>query len=254
MNLSLLSKTMQIKLNELYCLTASKPKTRIYLYHIRKTAGTSLIYSFLALQGDPKTIYQRLSNDICLKQNGKVFVGWDPAVIAKGNFFFAFSHMPYHEVTIPDDTFTITCLRDPVERVLSHYKMLVANQGNKEYINSFKLDDEIKMIQGGLDGFLDRISQKHLLRQLYMFSKEFNVQEAIENIKGCSYFFFADEFESGIDDLRSQLSLNLKFQSANRSRLPLEIEENTLRRLREQLEPEYQLYSALQNFKSISEA
>lgn len=245
MNLSPLSKSIQIKLNELYCRTASQSNSRIYLYHIRKTAGTSLIHSFLSLYGDPKNLYKRLKNNVCLKQKGKVFVGWDPAIIAKGNFFFAFSHLPYHDVQLPKDTFTITCFRDPIERVLSHYKMLAANKNNEEYVKFYKLDSEMEMIHGGVDAFLDNITPEHLLRQLYMFSKEFNIEEAVENINNCSYFFFSDEFEAGLRDISSKLDLNLQPQVANRSNFSLNLEEKTLIRLREQLEPEYKLYKAL---------
>jgi hypothetical protein len=36
---------------------------------------------------------------------------------------------------------------------------------------------------GGFDEFLNRIPPEQLMRQLYMFSKTFDIQEALVNIK-----------------------------------------------------------------------
>ena len=101
---------------------------RMYLVHIRKTGGTSLNNMFLSVSGyDSQALYQELANRPTHRviRNGLVFVGWDIASINRGLYFYAFSHHPFHKLSLPERTFTFSCLRDPMKRVVSHYNMLM---------------------------------------------------------------------------------------------------------------------------------
>jgi hypothetical protein len=79
---------------------------------------------FLSLSGcNPASLYNQLATarGYRLLNGGMIYVGWDVDRINKGNYFYGFSHIPLHKLDLPEGTFTITCFRDPVKRVVSHY-------------------------------------------------------------------------------------------------------------------------------------
>ena len=83
---------------------------RMYLVHIRKTGGTSLNNMFLALSGeDPKNLYDQLAlaRNHRLISNGLIYVGWNLRLINRGEYYYAFSHTPFHKLDLPEKTFTI---------------------------------------------------------------------------------------------------------------------------------------------------
>ena len=55
---------------------------------------------------------------------GACYIGWNKPVINAGNWFYGFSHIPYHQLELPANTYRITVFRDPVERIISHYRMV----------------------------------------------------------------------------------------------------------------------------------
>lgn len=234
-----------IKFNELKSSWKTSQSPRIYFYHIRKAGGTSLVYSFLSLLGDPNYLYRRLNRDICINVDGKVVVGWNTPIIEKGKFFFSFSHAPYHSFSLPEDTFTMSCFRDPMQRVISHYKMLYSAQNDPDYIKRFLLDQEMNWLGSNFEDFLSRVPKEHLLRQLYMFSKTFDVDEAYENIANCSFYWFVENYNDGLQQLAFLLNLPLKPYRANQSSRSPTLNQSTLEMLRESLEPEYKLIDRL---------
>ena len=142
---------------------------RIYLFHIRKTGGTSLNQIFLGLGGeDGKDVYTKLAKtpNHRVKSDDQLFVGWNKKLIESGNYFYAFSHIPKHKLILPNNTFTITFLRDPVKRVISHYKMLYYYQVNS--INHPCMKTEGAWLGECFQDFLERIPYEHLLNQLYI--------------------------------------------------------------------------------------
>ena len=79
---------------------------RIYFYHTRKTGGTSLNHIFLSLGGEKsETVYERIiqkpNHRIII--NDKVFVAWNRWFIQQGHYFYAFSHIPHHELRLPQE-------------------------------------------------------------------------------------------------------------------------------------------------------
>ena len=107
-------------------------------------------------------------------------------VAAAPSSYFAFSHMPYHEVAVPERTFTVTCLRDPSARLLSLYRMLMGYKANNVPHPCMK--EQGKWLGNCFSDFLRNIPEEHLLNQLNMFSSECNVDEAFETISSLSYF------------------------------------------------------------------
>src|SRR3989339_812075 len=122
----------------------AKKFKRIYFCHIRKVGGTSLNHSFLALCGDNKKIYSRLVNSKkhYIKCGNKIFAGWSKELIEEGKYFYAFSHIPVHKLNLPPQTFIIGIIRNPIERVLSHYKMLL-------HFKEKKINHECMKVEGG---------------------------------------------------------------------------------------------------------
>ncbi|HXR31582.1 MAG TPA: hypothetical protein VN752_10635 [Solirubrobacterales bacterium] len=118
---------------------------RVYHYHVRKSAGSSLNAAFWALGGvDFATAEVRLreSPQSEFVGNGLRFVRNNPALLARGDYFFATTHRPAYHVELPPRTFTITILRDPASRVLSYYHYMMWARSSAE---------------GGRDPFVDQV-------------------------------------------------------------------------------------------------
>lgn len=220
---------------------------RIYHIHVRKTGGTSLNYGLFGIDGEnADVVYQNLVKNLLHRVvvKDKVFVGWNKALINQGRYFFAFSHIPIYDLEIPARTFTITCLRDPVQRVVSHYNMLI------EY-ETLNIDHplrrtECKWLGRGFSDFLERIPRQHLLNQLYMFSPGFDIGEAVERIALCSLYFFTEEFSEGIERINTNLELEIKpllIRKTNKKYI--NIDKDEISKLREILEPEYRFIECL---------
>jgi len=155
-----------------------------------------------------------------------------------------FSHIPYHQLDIPDGTFTFTCIRNPVRRVLSHYKMLLAYQRGGPFRPD--LEKEAQWLGDSFDHFLDNISKEHLLNQLYMFSNSFSVDAAFNNISKLSHFFFTEAFDKGVAALSAKMGLPLQPIHIRKENVDFQPGESDLARLRLMLEPEFELYERLQ--------
>jgi hypothetical protein len=222
---------------------------RIYLHHVRKTGGTSLVRSFLGLGGeDPLAVERRIADSYFSRtqSNGLVFVSGHKELVNRGHYFFAFSHNPAHEIHLPDRTFTITVLRDPLQRVLSYYKYLKAGDGPDIAIRVG--ERERQMAADGLDSFLKRVPKQQFLRQLYTFSPTYDVGEAEAAIRRCSVVISSERHSDGVQSLATKLDLKL---NPRRDRVTRHSDDPmdppTMSRIRELLEPEYELLHLLRD-------
>ena len=89
---------------------------RIYCYHVRKTAGTSLYLSFLALGGeDPMDVWRRITaSRLPRTVSGHYsFVSNNRRLLAEGAYFYGRSHRAAADQPLPPKTFTVTVLRIP---------------------------------------------------------------------------------------------------------------------------------------------
>ncbi len=224
---------------------------RIYHFHNEKTGGTSLNHTFLSLGGEPgPDVYKRLTKAIDWRviSGNKVFVGWDKSLIQDGLFYYAFSHIPKHQLKLPEDTFTITCLRDPVKRVLSCYKELM--EYKLSHVDHPVMKKRGKWLDGSFGEYLARLPKELLQAQFYMFSKGFDIDEAFEEIVACSYFLFTEEFAAGLTRLSSKLGILLEPLHTRKTSIELDIPNEEMNRLREWLEPEYRLFERLRGYQA----
>jgi len=224
---------------------------RVYLVHIRKTGGTSLNNMFLSLSGeDSSQLYAQLAKtpDHRLLSNGKIYVGWNVKYINKGAYYYAFSHTPFHRLSLPDTTFTVSCFRDPVKRVVSHYNMLMDFYVNK--IDHPCMETEGKWLGNDFDDFLSKVPREHLLNQLYMFSSNFNISEAVSNVQKLSHYFFSDNFNKGIDELNEKTGLNLEAVHIRKASYQAQISEGSLAALKDMLSDEYRFMDSIRELQN----
>lgn len=211
---------------------------RIYLVHIRKTGGTSLNHMFLSLDGnDGESVYRELTTRMRVERNGRVYVGWDKRLINRGDYFYGFSHTPIYKLALPAGTFTLTCFRDPVKRVLSHYNMLMEFVCNG--IPHPCLKTEAAWLGRSFDDFVDRIPREHLLNQLAMFSPRLHVPQALDAVGRLSHYFFTEDFDQGVAELNRQTGLDLEVRHSRRTAFRKDVPESSLARLRDRLASEY---------------
>jgi Sulfotransferase family len=220
---------------------------RVYCYHIRKTAGTSLVQSFMALGGeDPMEVWRRTTvSRLPRTISGRYsFAVNHRRLLAEGAYFYGRSHHAAADQPLPRDTFTVTILRDPIARVHSYFDYLV--KGDDPDLPVRVSDQERRKAEDGFDEFLNRVPTEHLLNQLSMFSKRFDVSEAADRIAGCSSVFFTEDFTDGLAALAGHLELPLTARQARvtGARSPLTDEQRE--RLRSRLEPEYELLRHLE--------
>lgn len=217
---------------------------RVFFYHIRKAAGTTVTYSFLSLGGQSNLVYQRMSRDPehRVVARGRVFAGWDARQVENGNYFYAWSHAPAHRLSIPEHTFTLTSLRDPAARIVSHYAMLRRHM--RERPQHPCLLEEQQYMGGGFCEFLERLPRHKLLAQLHHFSPHYDVESAYESIMACNHVIFVEDFNDGLQKLAEKTGLPLRSthvgQSSRNDKPHLTADMRD--QLRTQLQPEYVLY------------
>ncbi len=219
---------------------------RIYCHHIRKTAGTSLFLSFLALGGeDPTVVWQRITSARLPRtvSGGYAFASVHRRLISEGAYLYARAHRPVEEQPLLPRTFTVTVLRDPAARVHSYFDYLVT--GDSVDAPGHVAERERRLAYEGFDGFLDRVPPRHLLTQLHTFSTALDVSEATDRIAACSSVFFTEGYAYGLAELATRLDLPLAMHRARVTGARSELTDGQSERLREMLDPEYELLRRL---------
>lgn len=227
---------------------------RIYFYHIRKAGGQSIYNAILeAICGaDSKWVEQWLARThaVFLLEKKQFITAWEAGAINRQDFYFAFSHHPQH-VLFPfdSDTFTFTCLRNPIDRVISHYRMLKGFQEAGERQAVLKLEGD--WLGESFDEFIDNIPPHHLTNQLYMFSADYDPEEAFDNVLGLSYHFFLEDYEKGLAGLGGRLGMNLAPKHIMPSTYEFEPSDTELDKLYGLLEHEIRFYDALWKVRDL---
>jgi hypothetical protein len=200
----------------------------------------------MALGGeDPRVVHERISvsDEHRTISGGYAFVAFDRRRLAQGRYFYGWAHRPAHRQTLPPKTFTITILRDPVERVRSYFDYLVV--GDDPAMPERVSDDERRLACDGFGPFLNRLPERDLLRQLYMFSAAFDVGESVERISACSHVHFVEDNDAGVAALSRRLGLSLVSRRERVTGVRTELSVTQRDRLRQLLEPEYDMIGRL---------
>jgi hypothetical protein len=222
---------------------------RVYHFHVRKTAGTSLNAAFWALGG---LDLRAVAGEQAVEGNGLRFVRGNRRLIEAGDYFFANSHLPAHTLRLPPATYTITILRDPAARVVSYYRYLLwarANRGAKEaepfiedvVAESSFLDRRLSLRRRpvAFRDFLDRVPAERLLTQLQMFSERLDPGEAAERILACSAVCFTETFPDDLERIARELQLDLSERGERRFGETVDLSPQDRNLLRERLTAEY---------------
>lgn len=221
---------------------------RVYHFHVRKTAGTSLNAAFWALGG---LDLRAVAGDQAIEGNGLKFVRGNQRLIEEGDYFFANSHRPAHELRLPSATYTITILRDPAARLISYYRYLLWARNNRSARQEEPFIDDVLAESSflgrrlslrrrtGFRDFLERVPTERLLTQLQMFSARLDPSEAAENALACSATCFTETYPEDLRRVAAELDLDLveKRERSFGEKVELNDEEQAL--LRERLAPEY---------------
>ncbi len=232
---------------------------RVYHVHIRKTAGTSVNGAFWEL-GDRKL--ENIRRKTLFFGNQLTFVRNDKQLIEDGNYFFGNSHIPYWKLSLPENTFKFSLLRDPLKRVVSLYKYyswidsLSPESATEEEPYYEHVKNEVKDFLGdGFRDFLERLTDIHKMNQVYTFSQELDPDEAFENISSLDAVYFQSEFEHSIQNLNQRLGLNLKIRNDRRSTAEFDpkLQKEDKNWAKSKLELEYQFYNkCTQTFRAKS--
>ena len=187
-----------------YCIANNNYK-RIYFYHIQKTGGSSLLGSFVNLSKNVQVRKRTTHPRKRVFSDGYIYQGWIRPLLEKGEYFFGYSHLPSHALRLPQKTFTITILRDPIKRIISQFKELYYYE-KEGYQNAF-----MKYIGDSFRDFFLKIPAHKLLAQLYMFSPVMNIHEAFDNIVSLNHYFFTEKYQIGHKQLTQKLKIDLPY-------------------------------------------
>ncbi|MGH9917538.1 MAG: hypothetical protein ACRD6W_01495 [Nitrososphaerales archaeon] len=174
---------------------------------------------------------------------GYAFVAHQQRLIEQGHYLYGWSHLPAHKLNLPPRTSTLTILRDPMHRVVSLFRYQLT--GDPPGTPFAVPDEQRALAASGFESFLDELPQKQLLRQLFMFSSTFNVSEAVDRISECSMVLALERFDAGVVALSRTLNLPLSSRHERASSGRCELSDESRDRLRELLEPEYELIQQL---------
>jgi hypothetical protein len=207
---------------------------RVLHHHVRKTAGTSLNAAFRALGGpgaSRPTGEARLGGTARLdrsdrpdgtgrgrrpvpgssvRSEGLTFVTGAAQRIDEGAYFFANSHSPVYVLHPPRRTFRLTILRNPASRLVSHYRYL-------RHVRELGLPDgpgpdELRWADGSFEEFVEVMPRRGRLRQLYMFSERFDVDQAAGRIASLDAVLFTETYAADLDGLGTRLGLPLELR------------------------------------------
>jgi len=220
---------------------------RIYHSHIRKCAGTSFNKLMLGVECNQESdgrdeLYDILCKNLRIEVNGKIYACHNYPIINSGNYYYAFSHFPYWSLNIPKDAFVITSFRDPVKRLISHYQMI--KECYDDNVNHPCMNIEGKWLGENKTfyEFVHNMPESHRLAQLYHYSKNYNVDEALENIDKINFIGRVEDLTTrGFDALKDMIpSLNFPNEHLRKSKKQ-KVSENEISFAKDLLQKEYKL-------------
>lgn len=222
---------------------------RIYHNHIRKCAGTSINKAMIKGMGGDENSYEELSNFFFHKmylKHGPV-VGWNISAINRNSFYFGFSHEPLHKLKLEESTFVFSFIRDPIDRVISHFNML--KDAINTQLNHPMLRSESKWAFGDFNHFIKNVPKKYLCAQLYNFSETYNIEDAIDTIER-SVNYIGDIYGTEnnlVPFLSSEFNLDIKYKHLRKSKSKTQLNKKQYEEVKSLLYEEILFYNRVQN-------
>jgi hypothetical protein len=233
--------------------------SRIYHFHIRKCGGSSLNVAFSKFPNGNSKNYQIVASQ---HENKAIFnnvpiVGWNLKQLKRGDFWYGFSHIEFERIfPLKKNTFTFTFLRDPIERLLSHYNMIKDWENNENPHPAFEIEG--RWLGNSFSEFLDKIPKQHLQNQLFMFSTSFDIDTALKNLKKIDFVgVVGRDEEKLLNYFREYFDINLDYFHTRKSAYSYILDEREMKLLKNKLEDEIlffekaklQIVENLKNFK-----
>lgn len=224
---------------------------RVYHFHIRKSAGTSVNAAFWELGG---LTLKKLKRETLVIGRNKIFVRNNKELIESGFFHYANSHLPFWSLNIPKDTFTFCFFRDPYDRLVSlyqYYKWVheIPQEAMKTDPYFFSLQKYTHWLGDCFSDFLDNLPKKHRMNQLFMFSENYDIETAVDNVAKVSAVFFQHNFDNSILDLSEMLNteLTVRRERGTSNKVSINISESEKIKAMHYLQPEYEFYTIIKN-------
>jgi hypothetical protein len=147
--------------------------------------------------------------------NGFIVQTSNISLFEQGNYHFGCTHIPSWKIQVPRDTFTISIFRDPIRRVISHYNDIKGKVERGEK-HSF-LQEEGQFLGSSFTDFVDNLPPEKLQSQLYNFSKDYDLGEAVKKIKSLNLILTLEDISNGIQEINNRLGINLQIVKKNKS-------------------------------------
>tara|TARA_R110000824_G_scaffold348008_1_gene534735 strand:+ start:4505 stop:5251 length:747 start_codon:yes stop_codon:yes gene_type:complete len=223
-----------------------------YFYHMMKTGGRSVYGSFAHYLSNTKcgdangcsVTSCEYPNSSCLLARQAINGQFQENYPSVGKLFSG-GHTPFwHEGgRVRQYDYTITVIRDPLSRLLSHYRMLQQIYQFDQRSENNDPSDDPKWVINGFDYFIKKFPKEFRLHQLHFFSPSYNVDEAFDNITKCSQIIRTENQQEGFDQfaLKSRIQLTEIVSGATAIK-EHDLSADQVEKLREILEPEYDFY------------
>lgn len=221
---------------------------RVYHYHVRKSGGTSVNDAFWKKCNHS---IDTVGREPLLLGNKKSMVRLNKELIEKGNYFYGSAHFPYWQLSLKPKTYSFTVLRDPYKRILSlykYYKWIEINSAEHglKFDPSFEhLKSQKHLFQANLVDFIEVLSPKYLYGNIYMFSENLNVDEALDNLKNVNRILFQHKLSQDFTKVSKDLDLGMKIEKKLRkfNNENFDVSDHDIEYAKKTLEKDYDFYN-----------
>jgi hypothetical protein len=147
--------------------------------------------------------------------NGFIVQTSNIPLFEQGNYHYGCTHIPSWKIQVPSNTFTISIFRNPIKRIISHYNDIKGKVERGEK-HSF-LHEESRFLGSSFTDFVDKLPPEKLQSQLYNFSKDYNLDEAVKKINSLNLILTLEDIANGIQEINSRLGIDLQIVKRNKS-------------------------------------
>ena len=173
-----------------------------------------------------------------------------------GTRFLTFGHAPYHDqhnnMAYDENCCSFTVVRDPFARLFSYYKEFIEELRRLKTgeINALSISELAPLSSEfhknlSFKDFIIALPDNKKLEQLYYFSKEFDVKEAIRNTEKLSAVVICEKNKKGAETISNYIGLNLQIGHYGARSSEYSPSKEEIDYAKRELEPEYEFYENL---------